>query len=186
MDCGKRCRATTLHVFVVALSMAWTSPLWASDCAIDSLGVLSSVLAEPGRSSAAELALVGQPPYSLLDVKRAAANIGIVMEGRSCTLEEAVNDAAPVVLALRDPDHFLVALNQEPGSLQMADGQRIVVMDRQTLQARFKGVALFVLPDDGADAPLAIAMDGHFDAGDLPPLTVPLTVSWIRCLQPCP
>ncbi len=27
---------------------------------------------------------------------------------------------------------------------------------------------------------------GHTTLADLPPLTVPLTVSWIRCLQPCP
>jgi len=91
------------------------------------------------------LAERGRAPYSLLDVKEAAAACGLTLEARGCTLDEALSAGAPALLALQAPGHFLVALNQDQSSLQVVDGDAVKVVSRDALEARFRGVALVAI-----------------------------------------
>jgi hypothetical protein len=136
------------------------------DCAVSALTALLTVLRgvpEPPRTPQA-LGFVGQPPYSLLDIKRAAAGQGLALEGRECTWDEVVASRVPVVLALKDPDHFLVLLNQDGRSLQVADAGALALAEEERLRARFRGVALFPAPPEDGGPQVAVE-EAHYEGG---------------------
>jgi len=113
-------------------------------------------------TAAAALARRGQPPYSLLDVKQVALDYGLPLEGRECTLEEALSLTSPALLALGAPDHFVVALNQGGPSVQAVGGDGITVLSREALAGRFRGIALVPVPR-AAPGPRLVVTEPHHE-----------------------
>lgn len=166
-DRGRHGRALVPTGWLVACAVAvCMSAARAEDCSVSCVKGLIHVLAPEGGPSDREVesAFTEEAPYSLLDIKRVAGTFGVELEGRECGLGEVFAHGAPVVLALRNPDHFLVVLNQDAKSRQVVDGSRLAVLDDASLRARFRGTALFVMQPN-RDGPRVAVERAHHDAG---------------------
>jgi predicted double-glycine peptidase len=95
--------------------------------------------------------------HSLLEIKTALVDLGFAVEAREITLEENEDIALPCIVALSDPDHFIVTLAVHEGSLHCFDngGQRTVV-PIEKIKRRWKGVGLSVDRNDNVSSRYSI------------------------------
>lgn len=82
---------------------------------------------------------------SMLDIRRAAEELGLALVGVGATFEELTDDVrGPKIIHLSDPAHFLVVARASDEWVQLLDGGRVVVVPRAEIEKRYSGHALIL------------------------------------------
>ena len=166
----RRPRSTELppHWWTVCVClcvMLPAAPAGAEDCAVASLRDLLRILGKPMRGAdATQLGFRGTPPHSLLDIQAAAATHAVELQGLECSLEAVRGLRSPVILVLRAPEHFVVALNQEGSVTHLLDGGALRMVAWEGLRDRYAGYAMCPVGPPGA-RPLLSIRQAHVDVG---------------------
>ena len=127
----------------------------AESCGILSVLDLASALGRDVPPSAAKeiRAAYPQAAVSMLDVRQAAAMIGLPLEGVACSFQELMTQVpGPKIAHLRDPDHFLVVVQASDEWVQTVDRGVVVIVPRSELEARYSGRALTVVTPTAGEA----------------------------------
>jgi len=86
----------------------------------------------------------GAEEASMLDVVAAAQELGLRLAGREMAFAELIQGAAPSIMHLEAPAHFLVLVRSSGAWGQLAEGGRVIVAPLDEIEARYSGHALIL------------------------------------------
>ena len=84
--------------------------------------------------------------WSMLEIKRVAADLGVTLVGVRATVAELRDRVLPAIIHLEDPMHFVVLARVSPEHAQLVGTAQPTVIPRAELDRRYSGHAL-ILPD---------------------------------------
>lgn len=152
---------------VLAPCQTWA---WANEtnCGISSIADMCAVT---GRNLGAEeqRTLESRLPgttCSMLDVKAAAAAIGLDLIGANINLDGLLMTLrGPKIIHLRDPEHFAVVLTGSSEMVQLLEAGQLVVVPHSEVAKRYDGYALVLPEATMANGPRLQLKNFHCDFG---------------------
>jgi len=164
-----RLAQTARRVGVILVLLGVGHQALCDGCGLNSLAALAHVTGQPLSPSQRQTlaSSYGTGDLSMLELRQAAADVGIELRGVAGPLAEVLRSSRrPKVLHLRSPDHFLVVVRQADGWAQVLEGGGVAVMPYEALEQRYSGHALLMAPPEVGPQPRVELDSFAYDFGE--------------------